>query len=120
MLDPARDPRVDAFVAAFDDGRFFDAHEHLEELWQEYRGPDRDALRGLVQVAVALEHRARRNRAGAGRVGARAVRNLKPWFPTRFGFDLEGVARDLEAALRAPDGAGGAPAIAPRRLGRGR
>lgn len=101
-MDPSADPRFAAFEAAFDAGRFFDAHEHLEDLWQEYDAEDRDAVRGLVQVAVALTHRQRGNAAGARRVGERAVRNLEPWFPVRFGLDLARLARDLCAALDDP------------------
>jgi hypothetical protein len=98
-VDPSQDRRFGAFVAAFDAGRYFEAHEHLEEVWQEHAGPDRDALRGLVQVAVALTHRQRGNRPGARRVGERAIQNLAPWFPERFGLDLAALCRGLRRAL---------------------
>lgn len=40
---------------AFDEGRFFEAHEHWETLWREEKAPPRRRLlQGLIQVAAAL------------------------------------------------------------------
>src|SRR5215471_14748691 len=76
-------------VALFNRGRYFDAHEALEDVWRPSAGEPRRCLQGLVQVAVALHHASRGNRAGATSVLARALRNLHP-YPEHFG----GVALD--------------------------
>ena len=62
----------------FNAGRFFDAHEALEDAWREStRGsPLRRHLQGMVQVAVALHHQSRDNFTGARSVLDRALRNL--------------------------------------------
>jgi len=93
------DPRFRAFVEAFNQGRFFDAHEELEELWQRYSGPDRACIQGLIQAAVALEHHVRGNAAGARRVGARARDNLESWAPVHFGIDLSDLMERLRDTL---------------------
>ncbi len=89
------------FVAAFNAGRYFEAHEILEDFWREYRGPDRAFYQGLIQAAVALHHRARENRAGALRVAARARARLEPWLPRHGGLDLEVLLAGLSAAVEA-------------------
>lgn len=94
-----RDPRFEEFVARFNAGRFFAAHEVLEELWLEVTGEERDFLQGLVQVAVALEHRARGNGAGAAKVLARARRRLRGYGERHAGLPLEAILAGTEACL---------------------
>jgi hypothetical protein len=65
-------------VALFNAGRFFDAHEVLEDAWREAprHSPLRRHLQGLVQVAVAFHHQSKGNHVGARSVLERAMRNL--------------------------------------------
>lgn len=54
-------------------GAWFEAHERLEDLWRPLPpSPAREALQGLIQAAVALEHLRRGNQVGATRVWERA------------------------------------------------
>lgn len=94
-----RDPRFVEYVALFNEGKFFAAHEALEALWLEVAGEEREFLQGLVQVAVALEHRARGNRAGAARVLARARRRLRGYGARHGGLALEAILGGAEAFL---------------------
>jgi hypothetical protein len=113
------DPRARGFVRLFNAGAFFEAHEVLEELWQEHSGDDRPFYQGLIQVAVALEHRQRDNARGARGVLASARRNLEPFLPAFGGIDLAAVlhqaTRHIEDPGRCPPprlpepGAGAAP-----------
>jgi predicted metal-dependent hydrolase len=66
-------------VALFNSGRFFDAHELLEEAWHATppNSEVRRHLQGLVQLAVAFHHQSKGNMNGAGSVLERAVRNLE-------------------------------------------
>ena len=59
-------------------GRFFDAHEVLEEVWRTLdRGsPEAQALQGLIQGAVALEHERRGRPDRGARVARKAVPKL--------------------------------------------
>ena len=69
-------PLFDSFLREFRAGRYFEAHEVLEELWILEERPARGPLRGLVQLAVACEHYRRGNRGGARGVFVRARANL--------------------------------------------
>jgi uncharacterized protein len=69
------------FIDMFNRGRFFDAHEVLEDVWRSVPNlPSRRLLRlhlqGMIQLAVAFHHASTGNRAGARSVLERAVRNL--------------------------------------------
>ena len=91
------DPHVREFIRLFNSEEFFDAHEVLEDLWQEYSGDDRAVYQGLIQVAVALEHERRGNSKGARGVLGSARRRLEPHLPRAKGFELTEI---LEAAER--------------------
>lgn len=49
---------------AFNSGRFFDAHEHWEDLWRETLDPEKQFLQGLIQVAAGFHHYSRANLLG--------------------------------------------------------
>lgn len=65
-------------LALFNEGRFFDAHEILEDAWREcdVDKPLRRHLQGMVQLAVAFHHQSRDNFVGARSVLERALKNL--------------------------------------------
>ena len=69
------------FIDLFNGGRFFDAHEVLEDVWRSVPNlPPRRLLRlhlqGMIQLAVAFHHASTGNRTGARSVLERAMRNL--------------------------------------------
>ena len=83
-------------------GRFFDAHEVLEEVWRTLdRGsPEAQALQGLIQGAVALEH----ERRGRPDRGARVARKAGPKLAgvgEMGGFDGDKLRRRLIAMIAA-------------------
>ena len=67
-----------AGVRLFNQGKFYDAHEVLEDVWRPLpKGPARQFLQGLIQFAVALHHHSKGNLAGATSLLMRAERNVK-------------------------------------------
>ena len=92
-----RDHQMREFLRLFNVREFFEAHDALEEFWQEYGGGDRTFYQGLIQVAVALEHAQRGNKKGARGVLRSARHRLQPYLPHYEGFDLTGL---LEQAAR--------------------
>ena len=75
-----------AAAALFDAGLFFEVHELLEPYWFRAEGAEREALQGLIQVAVGFQHLANGNlegarallRDGAHQGGSRATRAGRP------------------------------------------
>ena len=81
-------PRLLRYVARFDRGEFWLAHEELEEHWQAHR---HDAFKGLIQVAAGFLHIERQNWRGARRLLSTALGYLSDT-PARFeGFDIETI-----------------------------
>lgn len=90
------EPRLAEGIRLFNEGRFFEAHEVLEDLWRVISGPERALLLGLIQVCVAHLHAERDNLHGVKTLVASARRHLEP-FPSRsHGIDLERIRRDLD------------------------
>jgi hypothetical protein len=56
---------LEAAAVLFDAGLYFEVHELLEPAWQRAAGARREALQGLIQVAVGYQHLANGNVAGA-------------------------------------------------------
>ena len=83
----------------FNAGRFFEAHEHLEEIWQNERGPVRDAYKGLIQIAAAFVHLTRGNYPGAERLLRTGTGYLEPFRAAgALGFNIEAIASAAEEA----------------------
>ncbi len=60
----SRADALEAAAALFDAGLFFEVHELLEPHWFRAAGAEREALQGLIQVAVGFQHLANSNRRG--------------------------------------------------------
>jgi hypothetical protein len=84
-------------LALFNAGRFFDAHEVLEDAWREspQHSPLRRHLQGLVQLAVAFHHASKGNLVGARSVLERAMRNLNGADTSFPNLDLDRLRAEL-------------------------
>jgi predicted metal-dependent hydrolase len=71
-------------VAQFNEHLFFECHDTLEEVWSGVRGPSRDFLQGLIQVAVGFHHLGNGNRPGAMTLLRRSLARLGG-YPARYG-----------------------------------
>jgi uncharacterized protein len=85
-------------LAAIRAGRYFEAHEELEEAWRAAPAEERDFFQGLVHVAVAWYQAGRGRPVATSRQLEKATRRLAPFTPEHRGVDVEGVLRQVEAA----------------------
>ena len=88
------------------EGRGFDAHELLEDLWRAAPAAERDLYQGLVHVAVATYQESRGNEVGRSRQLEKAIRRLTPYAPCYEGIEIDEPARVVPASLaagRCPD-----------------
>ena len=81
-------------------GRYFEAHEELEEAWRAAPAEERDFFQGLVHVAVAWYQAGRGRPVATGRQLEKAARRLGPFTPTHRGVDVAEVLAQIEAAQR--------------------
>jgi predicted metal-dependent hydrolase len=90
-------------IFLFNHGRFFEAHEVLEEIWREAPAAEKRFWQGLIQVAVGFHHYGVGNRIGAQSLLARARRNLQRYAESFLGFELSPLLVSLaewQEALR--------------------
>ncbi len=89
---------LEAAAALFDAHLYFEVHELLEPAWRDARGEEREALQGLIQIAVGYQHLANGNFAGARALLEEGRRRLRG--QTLDGLDLDAfglaVGRTLE------------------------
>ena len=52
-------------IEAFNNRKFYDAHEYWEELWLDYKLNDAQFIQGLIQLAVSYFHFFNQNLNGA-------------------------------------------------------
>jgi len=64
-------------IGEFNEGRYWECHETLEELWRANPSPVRDLYQGILQVGVGFHHLRRGNYAGAVKVLGRGLARLR-------------------------------------------
>jgi hypothetical protein len=84
---------LDAAATLFDAHLYFEVHELLEPFWRDAEGGEREALQGLIQVAVGYQHLANGNLAGARALLDEGRRRLDG--RTLEGMDLDGFGREV-------------------------
>jgi predicted metal-dependent hydrolase len=85
-------------LAAIRDGRYFEAHEELEEAWRAAATEERDFFQGLVHVAVAWYQAGRGRPVATASQLEKAARRLGPFAPAHRGVDVADVLAQVEAA----------------------
>lgn len=84
------------FLEHFNQGRFFEAHEALEELWLETRhDADGSFHKGLIQVAAAFVHWDDARPGPATALLQTARRHLEQYPPQHHGLDLADLRRRM-------------------------
>jgi predicted metal-dependent hydrolase len=92
-------PQAAEGLRLFNAANYFEAHEALEEAWNEEKGQIRDLYRGVLQIAVVYLHITRRNFNGAIKVYERSQRWLKDWPDVCRGIYVEELRRDAKTAI---------------------
>jgi len=95
-------------------GRFFEAHEELEQAWRAAAPRERDFFQGLVHVAVAWYQAGRGKPVATSRQLDKAARRLGPYAPAHRGLDVASVLAQVERARSRV--AAGSLALDPPRL----
>jgi uncharacterized protein len=79
-------------------GRYFEAHEELEEAWRAAPAEERDFFQGLVHVAVAWYQAGRGRPVATASQLEKAARRLGPFSPAHRGVDIAEVLAQVTAA----------------------
>jgi hypothetical protein len=105
-------------IRLFNQARWFEAHEVLEQAWLAEPTPLRLLYQGILQVGVGLHHARNGNLPGALSLLDRGMSLLARFEPERLGVDVARLVGDAAAARRALAAPGGLDAydwtLAPR------
>ena len=92
-------PQAVEGLRLFNAGRYFEAHEALEDAWNAEKGRVRELYRGILQIAVVYLHIRRRNYNGAVKVYARSQRWIRDWPDICRGIHVEELRRNAGAVM---------------------
>ncbi|MBI3006019.1 MAG: DUF309 domain-containing protein [Ignavibacteriales bacterium] len=83
------DDRFYQGIEEFNAGRYFEAHEVLEDLWHEYRETDRTFIQGLIQISAGFYHFQCANWKGAKSQLSKGTKKLAAFRPQHLDLDVE-------------------------------
>jgi predicted metal-dependent hydrolase len=85
-------------IEQFNRGEYFEAHETLEEAWNEDETAGRELYRAILQVAVAYLQIERKNYAGAIKMFLRVRQWIAPFPDQCYGVDVAQLKDDAQRA----------------------
>lgn len=92
-------PNYVAFWQFWQDEKWFEAHEVLEDLWRETHNERKLFFNGLIHAAVALYQHKRDNAVGACRQSVRMQEKLAPFWPQFYGVQVSELIRLVETEI---------------------
>lgn len=84
-------------IGLFNQGKYYEAHEPLEEAWTLTASPERNLYQGLLQIGLAYFQITRGSYRGALKMFRRGHRNLDPLGDSLLGIDLDRLRKDARA-----------------------
>mgnify|MGYP000521157930 CR=1 FL=1 len=86
---------------AFNNRRFYDAHELWEELWSDYKLEEPNLIQGLIQVAVGYYHLSNLNQKGSIGLFTKSIKKLDPYvdsksLPVDIALIIQGTKKTLD------------------------
>ena len=93
-------PKAIEGLKLFNEQKFFEAHEELEDAWRQEPGEIRDLYQGILQVAVTYLHITRGNYNGAVKVYGRSTKWLKDWPKICRGIQVGKLRQDAENIIK--------------------
>ncbi len=92
---------IELGLALFNEERYWESHEALEQAWRRLTGPEKEILQGVILIAAALVHLQKNEHDITLSVMRRAYDKLNPYDGEHFGVDISilksNVARMLSA-----------------------
>jgi predicted metal-dependent hydrolase len=82
-------------IDEFNDRYYFESHETLEDLWMVTPLPERTFMQGIIQLAAAFVHYARREYPGIIKLLDLSLEKLREFAPETFGVDVAALVDDV-------------------------
>ena len=104
LADPGAPPGFADAVRQFNEWRFYDCHETLEDIWRELGAKASESqlanfYQGIIKAAAGYHHLLRGNYEGTFKVLGDVPRLLAPYRPQTLGLDVDTLLAAIEATL---------------------
>ena len=103
-------PAAQDGVNFFNERKFWEAHEALEQAWLEEAGSSRHLYKGILQAGVTYLQIERQNFVGMAKMYERCKKWLAPWPEVCRGLEITQLRKDIASIIEA------AGALGPDRL----
>ncbi len=100
MVGPSPDAdrdRIRDGLRLFNEERFFEAHEALEDVWHLERGEPRLFLQGLIQICAGFHHFQSGNASGAVALLRRGADKMRTYPDRYLGLDATAILASVDA-----------------------
>jgi uncharacterized protein len=97
------DERLELGIWEFNEGRYFEAHDILEDFWREYREIDRVLLQALIHAAVGYYHLDNGNPKGCRSQLSKACLKMSSYLPEYWGLILAPLYSSMQAQIECID-----------------
>ncbi len=87
--------RLWAGIHLFNAGEYFACHDVWEELWSDILGEERDFIKGLIHLTVAMHHFSEGNSGGGKKMSRSATAYLGKYPGDYLQLDIEGLLAEL-------------------------
>jgi len=89
-------------IKKFNEKKFYDAHDILEDVWFAVRGKDRSFYQGLIHLAVGFHHIAdKKNSLGANLQLRKGLAKLSEYEPEYEGVELTALLKKIQKCIMA-------------------
>jgi predicted metal-dependent hydrolase len=92
-------PQAEIGLELFNQGKYFVAHEALEEAWHAEPNPDRRLYQGILQAGIAFMHARNRHAKGVFSMYERCCVWLWPWPDHCRTIDVGSLKADLQTLI---------------------
>lgn len=97
---PSEDELVKYAAELFNDERFWEAHEALEQVWRGKKGAEREVLYGLIKTAAAFVHAQKGETDSYFRLLEAALKHLNRWERGQYYcINIELLKQDIKSLL---------------------
>ena len=90
-------------LALFNEGKYYDSHHILEELWLSTNDLHKSLYQGIIQSAVALHLLDKNRLEGAYKMFNKAINNLEKHGSHALGIDIYSLINDMKACFNNPN-----------------
>ena len=84
---------------SFNEKKYYDAHEHWEDLWSDYRLPDAKFVQALIQLAVGYFHITNNNKNGALGLLNKCKPKFELYLPSCRGIDIQRILLLVDSSI---------------------